>query len=417
MRELIKYEFLKLYKAKMNRIVLVCVFVFLMSCMILGVEQTMETDKNGEIVTGLTAIRLTKENAEMLSGTLFEERLSTDLQEYQCLWNNPDNKVEVGTINEYWNEEMQISYYNARAGYFMWLNHNYDEPGIRTWGEQLRARDFSDGAKFYETRKTRIDEILCYGTSDWEYSEAEQAYWRQKTEQVETPYRYGYGEGWQRILDCLAFFMYIIIVICMLAASVYAGEYERGTDHIILTTKYGKSKIVTAKNLAAVLYGLLVLTIHVAAMFVFLLSCFGTEGADLPIQVCDATFPYPVNYIQAVLIGTGIYYVGCIGMIAVTLFLSARMKRALPVFATVLGFVLIGVIFKESMTNGIYNHIRILLPYHALNVSAYFFDGMISYPFGKIVFNFIDMCYIVYALLALVLLPVAGRGFKRHQAQ
>lgn len=265
MKELIKYEFLKLYKAKMNRIVLICVFIFLMFCMILGVEQTMASDKNGETVTGLAAIRQIKQNADMLSGTLSEERLSADLQEYQRLWNNPDNKVEVGTINEYWNKEMQISYYNARAEYFMLLNHNYDEPGIHTWGEQLRARDFSEGAKFYETRKTRIDEILTYGTGDWEYSEAEQEYWRKKTEQVETPYRYGYGEGWQRILDCLAFLMYVIIAICMLVASVYAGEYEQGTDHIILTAKYGKSKIVTAKNLAAVLYGLLILTIHVAA--------------------------------------------------------------------------------------------------------------------------------------------------------
>ena len=114
------------------------------------------------------------------------------------------------------------------------------------------------------------------------------------------------------------------------------------------------------------------------------------------------------------MICTSIVYIIVFGMVAFTLFVSARMKNGLPVLAVTLFVFLIAFFLKRSDTNGIYNHILYLLPYNAMDHGI---RTMCSYPFGGVVFDYIGMRYVVYLLLLVVLMPFAGRAFKRHQVQ
>ena len=74
----------------------------------------------------------------------------------------------------------------------------------------------------------------------------------------------------------------------------------------------------------------------------------------------------------------------------------------------------IALFLKSSQTNGIYNHILYLLPFNAMDHGT---RTLLSYPFGKVVFDYIGMRYVVYLLMLVVLMPFAGRAFKRHQVQ
>lgn len=410
---LIKFEFMKLYKKKMNLIVFWGTCVLMAVFMLMSIQQTWIYDEEGNKASGLDYAAYKKETLDALAGPLTDERVEQLVGEYQEIASAPGNSEGEGND---WHlvDSLYYEYYTPRSDLFLLIGHNYDEPGIQTWGANLRELNLEAEDGFYETRQKKLRNTLLAGSSDWQYTKAEQEYWLKKSEKIETPITYGYAEGWARILDIMGFFCIPLVSLFIMTATTYAGEYESNADHIILTTKYGKSKVVAAKNLAALLFGALFHTINIAVSFLIILLSYGIEGWNLPVQNFDLEIPYPFTYLETVLVCAGILYVVALGMTALTLFVSARMKNGLPVLAIMLFIFFIALFLKSSQTNGIYNHILYLLPFNAMDHGT---RTLLSYPFGKVVFDYIGMRYVVYLLMLVVLMPFAGRAFKRHQVQ
>ncbi len=410
---LIKFEFMKIYKKKMNLIVFWGTCILMAVFNFTSVEQMWMYDKEGNKVAGLDYVAYRKETMKELSGPLTDEKVEEIIKEYQEMASTPGNSEGEGN-DWHFVDSVSYQYYFPRRDLLLLIGHTYDEPGIQTWGANLNELVLENEKGFYKTRKERLRNTLLMGDSDWQYSKAEQDYWLKKSEKIETPFLYGYAEGWAHILDMMGFFAIPLISLLIMTATVYAGEYEKNTDHIILTTKYGKSKVIAAKNIAALLFGGLFYTINIVISFLITLLSYGVDGWNLPVQNFEAQIPYPFSYLETVVVCVGIVYVIAFGMTAFTLFVSARMKSGLPVLAVTMFVFFIALFLKESLTNGIYNHILYLLPFNAIDHGIW---NLISYPFGNVVFDYIGMRYVFYLLMLAGLLPFAGRAFKKHQVQ
>ena len=59
--------------------------------------------------------------------------------------------------------------------------------------------------------------------------------------QVEEPFQYGYFGGWEAIISAFELLMFAVLAICIVIAPVFSGEYQSGTDAVILSGKYGKT--------------------------------------------------------------------------------------------------------------------------------------------------------------------------------
>ena len=85
-----------------------------------------------------------------------------------------------------------------------------------------------------------------------ELSEAEKDYWRNLNSKVEEPFQYGYYEGWEVIISAFELLMFAVLAVCIVIAPVFSGEYQAGTDAVLLSGKIWEiSKLTTAKILAA----------------------------------------------------------------------------------------------------------------------------------------------------------------------
>lgn len=413
MRTLIKYEFLKLYKKKMNLIIFWGTCAIMVIFAMMNALQTPAYDEKGNKLEGFTAIAYQKKVISGLQGPLTDERVSELIKEFCEMKGNPDN-IEQGQDGWLFTEPVYYSYYYPKREVLFMIAHNYDKPWENTYGgniEELTGNEVS----MYEARTNRLKEMLLQGSSDWKYSEAEQEFWLSKNNGINSPFSYGYAEGWEQVLDMMGFFAIPLISLFIMTAGVYAGEYESHADHIILTIQYGKSKIIAAKNIAAYLFGGLFITATTLIMYLGILLCNGFEGGNLVIQNFNVDSPYPFTYIQAILICTGVNYVMAFGMLAITLFVSARMKNSLPVLAVMLFFFLLGLFLSSSVTNGVYNHILYLLPYNVATFTE--LGSLTSYRLGRLVLDCISMRYVVYILLMVLVLPFAGNAFRKHQVQ
>ena len=179
-----------------------------------------------------------------------------------------------------------------------------------------------------------------------------------------------------------------------------------------MSGKYGKTKLTTAKILAALFFGVLAFTLHVLLAFGLPLAAFGTDGWNLPLQINGTTVPYPLTFLEGTLINLGVIYLVLLAMIGVTLFLSARMKSPYLVLIVMVPVLFIPMFLAPNGTAGVYNLLIFLTPYQSLIPG---FGKYLSYQFGPLVLDAFSMRALVYAVLTAVLIPFAGRGFKRHQ--
>ena len=369
-----------------------------------------QTYNQDGVLQGLAGIQYEKEQYTEISVLLTNEYVTKTIREVQELFEDPENVGYDG------NEQFLIedAYWNGiapRESLLDLIAGNYADPNVSAGYSALTDLDVSDGTVFYQARQDKIEKIL--NDSSKELSEAEKDYWRNLNSKVEEPFQYGYYEGWEVIISAFELLMFAVLAVCIVIAPVFSGEYQAGTDAVLLSGKYGKTKLTTAKILAALFFGVLAFTLHVLLAFGLPLAAFGTDGWNLPLQINGTTVPYSLTFLEGTLINLGVIYLVLLAMIGVTLFLSARMKSPYLVLTVVVPVLFVPMFLSPNGTSGIYNLLVFLTPYKSLVPN---FGSYLSYQFGPVVLDAFAVRTVLYAVLALILLPLAGRGFRRHQA-
>lgn len=408
MKSLVKYEFLKILRKKSTLIVMAVSLLITAVFFVLPILQFQIYNQDG-VLRGLDGIAYEKEQYAEISVPLTNEYITETIKEVQELFADPDNLGYDG------NEQFLIddAYWNGiapREELLGLIAKNYAAPNVSVGYNVLPDLDISNGTDFYQARQEKIETILndlSKGLSD-----EEKEYWQNMNDQVEKPFQYGYFGGWEVIISAVELLMFAVLAICIVIAPVFSGEYQAGTDAVILSGKYGKTKLITAKIWAALLFGVLAFTIHILVAFAISLTAFGIDGWNLPLQINGTTVPYPLTFLEGTLINLGVIYLVLIGMSALTLFLSARMRSPYQVLIVVLPILFLPMFLSPNGTSGLYNLLVFLTPYQSLKPN---FGSYLSYQLGPVVLDAFTTRAVLYVILALILLPLARSGFKRHQ--
>jgi len=370
-----------------------------------------QTYNQDGVIKGMAGIRYAKEQYEKLSVTLTEEYITDTIKGYQQLYENPDNVGYDGNErfiigDAYWNHiAPRENLLTTTIGF------NYDRPGQRTGLSKFDGMDLQNGANFYQRRIEKIEELLNAPTRG--LSENQKEYWRNMSHKADTPLQYGYYEGWEVIFTSFELLMFAILAVCIVLAPIFAGEYQAGTDAVILAGKYGKTKLITAKIISSFLFGALAFTLHIIVAFGLPLMAFGTDGWNLPTQIWNTIIPYPLTFLQATLLNSAVVYLVLFALIGITLFLSAKMKSPYLVLMVIVPVLFIPLFLSPNGTTGLYNMIVFLLPYRATTAEI---SRFVSYEVGSLVIDVHVMRAVLYAVFTLMTVPCARIGFKKHQA-
>lgn len=375
----------------------------------LPVTQYQIYDQDG-VIKGAEGIAFEKEQYAELSVPLSEEYIAETIREVRRLFEDPDNVGYDG------NERFLIgdAYWNKVAPREKLLNliaNTYSDPNER-WGyNNLPDLDIKEGTHFYQRMEEKIQAVL--DSPSRALSREQKEYWGSMADKADTPLQYGYYGGWEIIINSFELLMFALLAVCIVVAPVFSGEYQSGTDAVILSAKYGKTKFTTAKITASFLFGTATFILHILVAFVLPLAAFGIDGYDLPVQIANTAIPYPFTFLQAVLINIGIIYLVLLAMIGLTLMLSAKMKSPYFVLIILVPVLFIPMFLTPNGTTGAYNLTLFLLPYRA---SMPELGKYISYQFGGQVLDALTMRAVLYGLLVVIMPPLASLGFKKHQA-
>ena len=405
---LVKYEFLKIVRKKSTLIVMAVSLILTGFLFGLPIMQYQIYNQDG-VIKGTKGIAYEKEQFADLSVPLSEEYVAETIREVQGLFENPDN---IGTDG---NEQFLVgnAYWNGIAPREKLLNliaDTYSSPNDR-WGyNHLPELDVKEGKPFYQAMKGKMQTLL--DSPSRALSDEQKEYWGGMADKVDTPLQYGYYGGWEIIISSFELLMFALLAICIVTAPVFSGEYQAGTDAVILSAKYGKTRLTTAKIAASLLFGTAAFILHVVVACGLPLAAFGIDGWNLPLQIANTTVPYPYTFLQAVLINIGIIYLVLLAMIGLTLLLSAKMKSPYLVLIILVPILFIPMFLTPNGTTGIYNLLLFLMPYRSAMPE---FDKYISYQLGGLVLDVITVRAVFYAILTVIMLTLARLGFKKHQ--
>lgn len=408
MKTLVKYEFLKILRKKSTLIVMAASLLLTAFLFGLPILQYQTYNADG-VIKGLDGIAYTKDQYSQISVPLADEYITKTIREVQELFENPDNVGSDGTDqfligDAYWNGIA------PREELLKTIASTYAAPGVTAWYSSLPELNITNGANFYQTREAKIATLL--NDSSRGLSDEQKEYWQNINSQVETPFQYGYYEGWLTINTCFELLMFAILAVCIVLAPVFSGEYQAGTDAVILAGKYGKTKLTTAKIIASYLFGLFAFTIHILVAFGLPLVAFGVDGWNLPMQIAGTSIPYPFTFLQGILVNLGVIYFVLFAIIGLTLLLSSKMRSPYLVLIVLVPVLFIPMFLSANGTTGAYNLTLFLFPYYAVQPQ---FGSYISYQLGSLVLDAFSTRTILYAVLTVCMLPLAKRGFKKHQ--
>lgn len=412
---LIKFELKKICTQRVTQVAIVAIAALLAWVSVFNITSQFALDPNavGSEYEGVSAIAQQRENAAALAGPITDEAATDALREWKTFMEGEeiaeqyrwDGSAAGTDAKAYWD------FYAPRTNYLSLIVGPWMQ-GFEMPASVASRIDTSATLDLYGQARNKVAAELADGNSVFSYTDAEQTFWKEKAANVQTPVEYGYAGGWLDFFDMSVFLILALIATAIACANVFNTEYREKTDAVLLSTRFGKSKLGRAKALAAVIAASAIYLVMVAVLLGVPLVFFGADGAGLPLQLRELCNTYGLSVSAAVMTLCAVGYLVMLGLLGITMMLSSKMRSSMGILAIVAAIVIVPMMLS-NLHNNVANHILFLFPYLALDANNFF--DLVSYAVGPLVIEYPVILSIFYAGLFLAGVALSMRCFNKHQ--
>ncbi len=219
----------------------------------------------------------------------------------------------------------------------------------------------------------------------------------------------GYTDGWFKLSHFLVKIMiFIAILAIIITAPIYTKEYD-GMDNIILTSKYGKTKLSMAKNIASIVSVLFISIIVIVLNCIITLSIYGKAGLNSSTLFC--TFD-EINYMsvnitckQMIISQIILSISGILMLSGISLIVSSKSKNIIVSIVISMLLTFLPLFLNISENNSLFK-ILALTPIYQIQFTSILSLNNIGYYITVIGVSF------AFVILSWIL---TKRFFSRHQ--
>lgn len=244
-------------------------------------------------------------------------------------------------------------------------------------------------------------------------TDKEYEYWSNKEKEIKTPFIYYEDASYRETLELIYMLSFVTVILCNIGiAGIFADEKYTGADQILFSSKYGKTKLFTAKILVALTIGVTVPLIIFSSLLAINLFAYGGGGYNTPLQVHIPTSLYNIT------IGDSMYY--CLsklifnGIVCSTFstFLSRlTMKHQAAQAISIIIMFISMVSIPEKF--GIISYIWHFLP--ATNIGAWMFEEYRMLNLFGLMLNDFIATPIVWTLASIVFVIITKIKYKNYE--
>lgn len=408
----LKYEIKKLIMKKSAIVSFIFLAIWLIGSIVFVINSTTWADeKSTQIINGFDAIKSARQSKSQWNGLLTEDIIAKVINLNSSINNNKEyQNIDGGLSNSGYVQTQPYS--DIRSI----INNSYCDFSTYDY-YMIDSLVADDSSVFYSNRINSIKSWLEDNQEASRLSEREKEFIIESAMSLKTPFYYSYMDGWNNVLNYITMIlMVVILVVCIILAPIFSGEYQTGSDSIILSSKYGRSKVIKAKILSAYIITTIIYLICTILFCGIILFIYGIDGYNCPIQINDYNWKsfYHLTNIEAMAVILVIGYVGCLLMTSITIFISSILKTSFAAIIVSFLAIILPQMINTSNFPVYIQKIFTLLPHQTTLglVQLSYYDLFII---GNNVVTPIQLKTFLYLIVAGILLPFTIKGFKNHQ--
>ena len=396
---LVGFEYKKIFK-KRSSIVILLIAVFLTAFSSLGPLMGNYYIKGEKFESNYEGMKRDREYIRSLSDReIGNDILSEAIGAYSLIPSTDGKYTDTDEYQRYARPYSEINYI-IRKSY-----------GMNDWKE-MKLLTEEDIKSFYDVRQSAVERSI-EGTT---MSPAEKSASVSLSRQVKPPFIYSYTGGYTRFFSQMYTTAILICFICSICiAPLFAGEYTDKTDSLILSSKYGKNKVIHAKLITGISFSVLLTIMLTIVSYVTVIMFFGWEGGGSPIQIFLPLSIHPFTMKQAALLYFTVVLMGNLLSASVVMLLSTRLKSPFMVMV-IMTVITVSPMFVNIPENTLrIYHLFNLIPVNMFHLSR-ILDKFSVDLFGVIVQPY-EAAIIFSVVSGIILMPLTYSGFKKHSCQ
>ena len=394
--ELVRFEYRKILRKRSNIItLLIALFLTAFSC--IGPLMGNYYIKGEVFESNYDGMKKDREYIRNMSDReINSEMLSETIEAYSRIPPTDGKYTDTREYQQYARPYSEI-YYMVRKVY-----------NLNDW-EEIELLTKENINNFYNMRQNMVERNI----EDTTMSSAEKENSIYISKQVETPFIYSYTGGYQRFFSQMYTTAILICFICSICiAPLFAGEYTDRMDSLILSSRYGKNKVIYAKLFTGISFSILLSIMLTVVSLVTVMTFYGWEGGNSPIQLFLPLSIHPLTMREVALLYFIIILFGNILSATLTMLLSSELKSPFIVIVIMTVVTILPMFMSRSEDILWIYHLFNLIPvnmFYLTNITGVFsinLFGVVVQPYEII---------LAFAITSsMVLLPFAYRNFKSH---
>ncbi len=409
---MVRYEMKKVLGTAGGKIALVLMAAVVLITFWFAGPSVGWVNEQGETENGPAAAAKLRQAKKEWAGVLDEEKLQAVIRENQRINATPEAQSKDYSISD-------IAY-GWKQGFDDirdLINRSFSD-GYRSYNyytvDSVTAGQLKD---FYPNRVNQLKDWLN-DPSDagyYRFHDAEKDFLIARYESLETPIIYDSITGWNSASEhSITVTMVCAIVLGYLIAGIFSNEFKWRSDSIFFSSLYGRNRAVWAKIKAGFLLVTLVYWISMFAYSLLTLSYLGFDGWSCPIQITEWKSIYNLTYGEFYLLILLGGYLANLFISFLVMWVSAKTRTSLLAVTIPLAVCFLPVFLQDFEQTKIIGKLLSLLPDRLLTVSyAVSYLDLIS--IGKTIVPVLPVCFLLYSVLTLILVPAMYREFRHKQ--
>ncbi|KRU26799.1 ABC-2 family transporter protein [Clostridium sporogenes] len=402
MRELIKYEFKKIW----TQLTIVAVGLLIVISTInifIALFNSEAITSEGKEVHGLKSSRAIKNESQNIKGVMNQEYLDNLVEKF----NSSKEKQEF---------EERLGFYLTKYNY---PNHivNFAKYGKDFMTDKM-GLDFDfikSEREFYNQYKKSISDAIKDDNQrrNWfKYTDAHMNKINKKIDKLETPFKVDYYEGLEYFVYQYGAQYYLVLIVIEFAlSSLFSKNSNNGIDELTLSSKFGRKKNMNARIIAGNIFAVVVYAIFIGTLLIEIGAVASLHGWGTSIQSSWYTCIYNIS------IGTGILIMILQGLLGILIVANLVMLISLKVkYSKLTTFISLFSIWTLIRLRYTANSLQLQLnptyfathPSHTMGFDIYYFIGDIMIPYS--------LAFIVIAFIYMLIIRILTvRQYKRYK--
>jgi len=326
-------------------------------------------------------------------------------------WEGPVTKEKLEFAKQATAEENLVE---DKSGGFRRADQSLYRVGTEFISSNVRLMNWNERMANLQAEITQLE---TENSGGYEYKEKVMAY--EAFQKVGPPEIY-YNKGWANVVDFVKTYGLIFMgaLILLGVSPVFSDEYSNGTDNFILTSKKGKSSLITAKIQASVIY-ILILVIFFALINLFVTGYrFGLAGWDTPIRNLYqySLTPYALDLWQYYTIQLGIHAAAAMAFGLLVLLISALSRSALIPFFTGGVFFSVPILLTSIFSVEIPWVLKMVeFSYTGLMKVTGFFTEFKVFNIAGFPVLYLNFALVLFTIVSFITLYLIYYSFRNHQ--